>query len=87
MPVFDMEHHPTSRPLGLCLAIREALTRVEVARPLAPSVAIAGRLLDISRDLRSLLNSLEPDLATSVQVSDRRHGSRVSQPDSVIGKL
>jgi hypothetical protein len=83
MPVLDMEYHPASPPLGLRLAIREALTRVEVARPLAPSVAIAGRLLDISRELQSLLTSLEPDLAT-VQVPDRRHDGHISQP--VIGK-
>jgi hypothetical protein len=43
------------------IALSGALAKLEAARPLASSIASAGRLASIVRDLEALLLSIEPD--------------------------
>jgi hypothetical protein len=51
-----MEHD-----LKFRVALREALIKLEGAQPLASSIASAGRLAAIVRDLEAFLLSIEPD--------------------------
>jgi hypothetical protein len=51
-----MEHD-----LKFRIALRDSLAKLEAAQPHASSIASAGRLASIVRDLEALLLSIEPD--------------------------
>jgi hypothetical protein len=60
MPVWNMAHYRPSPDLALRLAIREAIVRLETARPLAPPPD-DDRLTNMIGKLRAMLASFEPD--------------------------
>jgi hypothetical protein len=51
-----MDHPPPV--FNLRLRLRAALAEVEACRPHAPTIAAAGRMATISRDLKALIESV-----------------------------
>jgi hypothetical protein len=60
MQDLEMESPLFSPELRFRIAVREALVKLQGARVHTPSIAAAGQLADIIRDLHALLASVEP---------------------------